>query len=514
MRLPRLHLPRRLRFAAIGLLALILVTLSAVLSSSHFSQRLGTHLAQLEHALQAPEATSLHDSHLPPTVLQPDRYGSGVRHSLHLLQSSTPEHRNTLRVLFYGQSITKQAWWVAVTNDLRQRFPNANLVFENRSIGGFDSSKLVRVAEHDLYPFYPDLMIFHDFGDEQDYETMIAETRRRTTAEIVLISDHVTWMPTGADAQDAARLKEYEWHNQHSTEWLPQLAEKYGCELIEIRTPWLQYLRDNHLPPQALLVDEIHLNDRGNALMANLVNTHLRQVPMAQAIPAANVQEYRIGSDRQWQNNRLMLEFEGNRVDLIADTQGDSRSANQAPNQTSAYAQILIDHQPPSQFAELYTLTRPSESFEINIPAILRVQAKQPLLLEDWQAVITEINPTCSQFKFDVYSSQSGYEGSGSSSEPFVARSGRVAIDPQDWGLEIGCTISQKPVPVGFQVKWQVQPLFADVYVPPSAVDHTRETATTVAQSLKNGKHTLEIVAIGGSTVPIQSIRVYKPPVT
>ena len=54
-----------------------------------------------------------------------------------------------------------QDWWLEVKRDLTARFPNANLIMENKSIGGFSSSLLVKTTEMDVSPFYPDLVLFH-----------------------------------------------------------------------------------------------------------------------------------------------------------------------------------------------------------------------------------------------------------------------------------------------------------------------------------------------------------------
>ena len=90
----------------------------------------------------------------PPTSLGPvATYGRHIQRTMTLLATSTPEKRNTVRVLFYGQSITEQDWWKSVADDLRQRFPYANLIIENRAIGGFASQLLVKTAETDLYPY-------------------------------------------------------------------------------------------------------------------------------------------------------------------------------------------------------------------------------------------------------------------------------------------------------------------------------------------------------------------------
>ncbi|MEN6495578.1 MAG: hypothetical protein ABFD16_14960, partial [Thermoguttaceae bacterium] len=38
------------------------------------------------------------------------RPGASIQRTMKLLEESTPQKRNTVRVLFYGQSITAQAW--------------------------------------------------------------------------------------------------------------------------------------------------------------------------------------------------------------------------------------------------------------------------------------------------------------------------------------------------------------------------------------------------------------------
>jgi hypothetical protein len=71
-----------------------------------------------------------------------------------LLATSTPAHRNPVRILVYGQSITKQEW------------------------------------SQDVYDFCPDLIIFHDFGGQDNYTKIIEDTRCNTTADILMHSSH------------------------------------------------------------------------------------------------------------------------------------------------------------------------------------------------------------------------------------------------------------------------------------------------------------------------------------
>src|SRR6187431_303683 len=112
--------------------------------------------------------------------------GRNVQRTMRLLTESTPQKKNTVRILFYGQSITAQKWTKLVTEDLKKRFPNTNIISENRALSGYASQLLVRTAETDLYPFQPDLVIFHVYGAHDKYEDIFRRTRERTCAEILI----------------------------------------------------------------------------------------------------------------------------------------------------------------------------------------------------------------------------------------------------------------------------------------------------------------------------------------
>ena len=54
----------------------------------------------------------------PPAAAKDDSYfGAKIQRTMMLLATSTPQHRHRVRILFYGQSITKQDWWLEVAND-------------------------------------------------------------------------------------------------------------------------------------------------------------------------------------------------------------------------------------------------------------------------------------------------------------------------------------------------------------------------------------------------------------
>jgi hypothetical protein len=432
----------------------------------------------------------------PAAIANNASFGARIQRTMGLLAASTPTDRRQVRILFYGQSITQQDWWQDVVKDLKQRFPNADLIVENRAIGGFAAPILIRPSEHDLYPFYPDLLIFHVYGGDEDYEAIIANVRSRTASEILLHSDHINWLPAGNSSDNPDEVKGYEWHNTHSTKWLPELADKYGCEIAEIREPWRRYLQDNRLQPKQLLSDDI--------LLAALIKPHLRYNPNSPQVSQQDlVKTYTVGSDVKWQDGKLVLEFEGNRIDAIADKTFNGKAIS---------AKIAIDGKKPSEFPKLYSITRPSATVGVGWPAILQISSQKPLIVEDWKAIITDINSDATKFKFDVVGSKTGYDGSGTNDKMFVSKSGRVAIEPRNWWLQNAYEYSKKPTPKGFEISWQVKPMFVDSYIPPKIADASREYPTTLAQNLSNSKHILEIVPETDGTVPIKEIRVYRPP--
>jgi hypothetical protein len=415
--------------------------------------------------------------------------GVGIQRTMTLLAASTPEHRNKVRILFYGQSITEQDWWKRVADDLRKRFPNADLEIENRAIGGFASQWLIRPAEHDLYPFYPDLLIFHVYGAHNAYDDIIRNVRSRTTAEVLMQKDHVTaWPP---EKPDEKADKGMWWDHMMNHVFLPQIAQKYGCALVDIRGPWLEYLRTNKLQPKDLLKDGVHLNDHGNYLLAELVKRYLVHRP---ELPADGwrdmVRTLEVGKDLAWKAGRIVLEFEGNRVDAIA-----GKAAGRA------IARVRIDGKKPSEFPECYRITRPSPGPWSPL-FVSRVDHEKPLVPEDWTLKVTSVSADGKTFTFDVKGSVTGEDGGGRSDKQFVSKSGRVKIAPDAW-------FAPGKVPAGHECKWRVLPMFVDTYEAPEAGDPSREAAVTLAQGLSNARHTLEIVG----DAPIRAIRIYRPPV-
>ncbi len=439
--------------------------------------------------------------------------GRNIQRTMRLLATSTPDHRNTVRVLFYGQSITEQGWWKIVADDLRARFPNANIIIENRALGGFSSQLLVKTAETDLYPFQPDLLIFHVYGAHDKYEDIIRRTRERTCAEILQQDDHVTKPEHLTEETDPAKLpiQKGNWDGFMNYNWLPSLSRKYETEWCDQRGLWKRYLTDYGLEPKALLKDGVHLNAHGEFLMAECVKSYLRRDAKFDPAPAESwVRTLTIGQDVQWQaaagqsdRKILRVEFEGNRVDVICKT-GVAVAGAQAVT-------VRIDGKKPSEFPELQGFTRALAKPGGKWPVIAPIGSEALRLVEDWTMEVQRDATDEKLFTFMLSGSKTGPDGEGRSDARFVSKSGRVVIAPEDWNVAYALSLSGiKPVPKKLTMRWSVVPYGVDEFISPGVKDAAVETTVTLAQGLVNARHTLEIT--GGDATAIAGIRIYRPP--
>ena len=429
-------------------------------------------------------------------------FGSRIQRTMRLLATSTPEHKHRVRILFYGQSITG-GWTDIVLKDLKTRFPNADIVCENRAIGGFSAPWLSETAEADLYPFYPDLLFIQDYGGlDPAMERMYAAIHDRTTAEVLAFTHHIDY---NADKVSHAGL-------DRESSRIRELAEKYGFEVVDIRPSWQKYLEVNHLDRRKLLGDGIiHLNHDGVALMTKIVMPHLVYTPNQPAAGPDRVRYYDAAGALLMVSmddakgtvlkQPLRIAFEGNRVDVAAmPTTGKLGTAR-----------ILIDGKKPSELPGVYAATRSNVCPGNWFPALRRMELGRNAVTEKWDLVLTKINENCSEFEYEVKGSVTGPDGNGNSKEKFVSNSGRLAIDPNWFTLASSYQIFRKSIPVGFDITWRVIGQFLNDWKPQPIKDKTKEDLYTLAQGLPNGKHVLEIISNGDGDVPLNYVVVYHP---
>ena len=199
---------------------------------------------------------------LPP--IDPDTvYGDKIRRTMRLLSTSTAKKPNKVKILFFGQSITRQDYSRRIIETkLRRLYPHAQLEVFNTAVGGYQADRSIHIMHHNLIHYQPDLVVFHVYGKEKDYEEVLHKIRKYTTAEIINVTHHLANYNETFDVNDEpARIRR-------------DLAEKYGCELVEVRKNWADYLEMNDLTRSDLLKDRIHLNDHGGQLWGALQARH------------------------------------------------------------------------------------------------------------------------------------------------------------------------------------------------------------------------------------------------
>ena len=173
-----------------------------------------------------------------------------------------------VRILIYGQSIEGQEWTTTLIRRLRERYPNTKIEAVNMAIGGWNVWRLMKTMYHDVVRERPDLVTFSAYGGwDHHWEKVLSNLRRETCADIMIRTEHIA----GWDA------KSMEPVDNDSTVMFRALAQKYDCELVECRREWIGYIKAHNLKMSDLLdQSSVHVNDKGNALMAQLYERHFR----------------------------------------------------------------------------------------------------------------------------------------------------------------------------------------------------------------------------------------------
>ena len=433
-----------------------------------------------------------------PELPDTSNYGMYTSRTMHLLQSGSPEKPNTVKILIYGQSISAQDWWLQVKKNIETRFPNVNLIMENRAIGGFASQILCKTVEMDVSTFYPDLVLLHIYGSHISYDSVLYTIRSRTAAEVAIQTDHFA----GENA----------WSDTMSYHLLPALAEKYKCDLINIRDPWKKYLADNHLSPKDLLKDDIHLNKHGEFLMAQLIDPLFTAKLKFEPDPFGLCKTYWTGEDFITDKGKLVLPFKGNKADVILD---------ESIGKNSGSAEILLDNHRPSEFQGTYFMTRPysadNKSWPWNLPAMIHIEHLIPWIEEEWTCKFTEAIVPYTDFSFEISGSVTGKDGSGRGSENFVSTSKRVIInkgdaeDGGDWHLNRSYKVLKTMVNTGDEVKWKTYSISTDTLKYAKYSKLKDERIVTLFQGVPNSNHKLTISSLKGEKLPDMEIRVYRP---
>ena len=385
-----------------------------------------------------------------------------------------------IRVLIYGQSITARPWTTDAFASLVQRYPGRSWVIENRCIGGVTAPYLLRTAEADLFPFQPDLVVFHAYGDTNAYASLVGEIRRRTTADLLLINDHYALWDASVFPEDG------DWCGRI----LPGMALANGACVADVRTPWREYLLRNGLPLQSLLVDHVHPNADGEAILQETLTRCLMADPPARLKdPMNDGRATRLHIPSSAANSgQWTIPFSGNRVMALA-----------GPGAASFW----IDGARPSDTVESRIHGRTSPWPGSWRPFLLRVSHSTPLVEETWTLRIESIEGP-GNVRFTVTGSVTGLDGAGTSTQPFRSKSGRVLVEPADWFWEAATPL----LAAGSTFTWNTVRLGIDsVLLPTNALP----AWTNMVAGLMPSRHELVIVQKPGEPA-IRDVIVYSPP--
>lgn len=385
---------------------------------------------------------------------------------------ATAERPETVRILFYGQSIVAQNWGVKhILPKLKARYPHVRFVAENRAIGGYESPVLIRTAESDLYPFYPDLLFFHVYGPTDKYAEIVRRVRARTTADVVLWTSHLNVNEGATREKIETLLKESDARSRA----IREVSESEQCMFVDLRAKWCRMLLARGEVSKAYLVDSVHLNGRGQTIYAEMLWEDLPQV-------ATETPNEKAGTVTTFPA-ALRLSFTGNRVTAVSD------------GGVGGEYDVFLDGKPVSSFGEMWAFTRTSPGISGTMwPMLSEVRRTAPSCADEtWKLIFTEgLSADGKIIPFRVEGSVTGFDGAGWNTNDFVSTSGRVVVDRSAWPNFNGKWgrwnyLKKLPKP-GLTVTWRNVPLFTSPYRPAA-----KNAETVLVQNCANGPHVLEL---------------------
>lgn len=166
--------------------------------------------------------------------------------------SSTPD-------TCYAAMTTK--WW-------REQYPNTEVTYVNGGIGGTTSQFGVARADSDILAYKPDFVVIEfSVNDENNlffretYEGLVRKIYSSETAPAVLLV-HNIFYEDGRNAQD-----------QHET-----VGRYYNIPCVSMKTSVYQAVAHGKIAARDITPDDLHPNDAGHALLANLITHFLEKV--------------------------------------------------------------------------------------------------------------------------------------------------------------------------------------------------------------------------------------------
>jgi len=216
------------------------------------------------------------------------------------------------RIVFLGDSMTAhgtrpKGYVDLVSKAIERAFPKQVIAVIGAGVGGNKVADLLRRLDRDVLSQDPDLVFVyigindvwhwtkpHPVTKEkregtraEDYETGLRELVRRiqaTEARVVLCTPTVISEQINPESPDYQRLEQY-------AGIVRQIAIDTGSGLLDLRQLFVQYLKAHNpknLTRGVLTKDGVHMNDAGNALIADAVCKALGVAPVDRATSLGN----------------------------------------------------------------------------------------------------------------------------------------------------------------------------------------------------------------------------------
>lgn len=436
--------------------------------------------------------------------------GYNIKRTMYKLREGLP-----VTIALYGQSITSQdnKWTLALKEYLEKSYPQSDITWVNMAVGGWGVSILKDCVEYDFREVYPDLTILYVYGDSNLYDGIVKTIRSQTNSEVMMINEHKAGSESYEGSHIPANGMEYGtyWSDAMSYILLPAIAEKYNCELADIRTYWVKYLTDNGKTKAYTSLNnnnDIHLNAKGQSLMFHILKQYFVDVGYnGLDAELSNERTLKFGTDYSWNNGTITIPFTGNRVEVIADA---------VKNGT---ATVKIDGKSPSEYKELYYNTRvtPNQDYYWGSLGTLRKRsfygfefAAVPTLQE---ITMTTQNSSSTALGLSITGSKSGDMGSFASTITMDGSGIISAGSPATFTFDNGAIVGhytdfrfQDSLTNGLQIKTTIKLNGMDNITTSNVGNYI------LASGLENTEHTLTITANDVNNLPAIDKIVVKTP--
>ena len=215
--------------------------------------------------------------------------------SLLIISCENMNDNQPAKIVFLGDSITQQAedFEDGFISLIRQNLIQDKFELVGKGISGNKVSDLLTRYKSDVLDLNPDIVFIYigindvwhkyDFGTGSDidlYEkglrTIISDIKS-LGSKIVLCTPTVIGENTGDfvlgnQFKDVETMEKMNGDLDTFSEVVRKLSNEYGTELLDLRKIFMDYLAENNINNDAagiLTTDGVHLNERGNKLIAD-----------------------------------------------------------------------------------------------------------------------------------------------------------------------------------------------------------------------------------------------------